>query len=125
MSVSGTRRPCNLAKRYASGIESCFVFTLLSCKIWYLIVSEDDAHRGNIDVARLAPSPSSPRLRRAAMRALGLDRSARPSKFRLVPPFPPTMIPVVNLHGCRRTSERSSAGFLSSVEQRALTIFSI
>jgi hypothetical protein len=29
-----------------------------------------------------------------------------------VPPSPPTMIPILNLHGCR-TSERSSAGFLN------------
>ena len=53
------------------------------CKIWYLIsrtVSDDDAHCGDMMIARSALSPSSPRLRRAAICGIGLDRSARPSK---------------------------------------------
>src|SRR5262249_48673688 len=65
------------------------------CKIWYLIFrtgSEDDAHRGKIDDRSAAPSPSSPRLRRALPWALGLDRSARPSKPATVPPCAPTML---------------------------------
>ena len=55
----------------------------ISCKIWYLIsrtVSDDDAHCGDMMIARSALSPSSPRLRRAAICGIGLDRSARPSK---------------------------------------------
>jgi hypothetical protein len=55
----------------------------LNCKIWYLIsrtVSDDDAHCGDMMIARSALSPLSPRLRRAALCGFRLDRSARPSK---------------------------------------------
>jgi hypothetical protein len=53
------------------------------CKVWYLIsrtVSDDDAYCGDMMIARSALSPPSPRLRRAAICGIGLDRSARPSK---------------------------------------------
>jgi hypothetical protein len=42
---------------------------LIMCKIWYLIsrtVSDDDAHCGDMMIARSALSPSSPRLRRVS-----------------------------------------------------------
>jgi hypothetical protein len=71
-------KPCRRASRGRR--ESCAV---LRCKIWYLIsrtVSDDDAHCGDMMIARSALSPSSPRLRRAAICGIGLDRSARPSK---------------------------------------------
>jgi hypothetical protein len=44
-------------------------------------VFDDDAHCGDMMIGRSALSPSSPRLRRAALCGFGLDRSARPSKF--------------------------------------------
>ncbi len=43
-------------------------------------VSDDDAHCGDMMIARSALSPLSPRLRRAALCGFRLDRSARPSK---------------------------------------------
>jgi hypothetical protein len=54
----------------------------MSCKIWYSIsrtVSDDDAHRGGMMIARFAVKPRA--YGAPQKRALGLDRSARPSNF--------------------------------------------
>jgi hypothetical protein len=81
--TSSFGRPQKIASRKTEKIGS--VRSPMSCKIWCLIfrtVSEDDAHRGNVDdcLARALAVKPAPSARRHG--ALGLDRSARPSKFR-------------------------------------------
>ncbi len=60
----------------------------LSCKNWYSIsrtVLDNHAHHGTRMIARSAPSPSSPAPSARRYAALGLDRSARPSKGDTMP----------------------------------------
>src|SRR6266536_208552 len=65
-------------------------------------------------IARSAPSPSSPAPSARRYAALGLDRSARPSKGDTMPQMRAGRCsPVLKIHARQTTSDRSSAGFLS------------
>ncbi len=66
-------------------------------------------------IARSAPSPSSPAPSARRYAALGLDRSARPSKRATMPQMRTRRCsPVLKIHARQTTSDRSSAGFLTS-----------
>src|SRR6266567_3276208 len=90
----------------------------LSCKNWYSIsrtVLDNHAHHGTRMIARSAPSPSSPAPSARRYAALGLDRSARPSKGDTMPQMRARRCsPVLKIHARQTTSDRSSAGFLTS-----------
>jgi hypothetical protein len=97
---TGRARGAGVSSRASDEPYRCFDLYLISRTL-----SEDDAHRGNIDDSAPSPSRPAPSARRYA--ALGLDRSTRPSK-----PARPCRQCARNLHRCRTTSDRSSAGFL-------------
>ena len=82
----------------------------ITCKIWYLIsrtVSEDDAHRDNIDGRSVGAVAAKPRALGAPLCGIGACRSARPNK-----PDDHAANALTTLHDCLTTSDRSSAGFL-------------
>src|SRR6266536_3589163 len=93
------KKPCFFVKIGTRSLGQCWITTHIAATRM---------------IARSAPSPSSPAPSARRYAALGLDRSARPSKGDTMPQMRAGRCsPVLKIHARQTTSDRSSAGFLS------------
>src|SRR6266568_6535774 len=93
------KKPCFFVKIGTRSLGQCWITTHIAATRM---------------IARSAPSPSSPAPSARRYAALGLDRSARPSKGDTMPQMRAGRCsPVLKIHARQTTSDRSSAGFLN------------